>query len=1142
MMNTKLRALLWEELRTGGVIAGWCVVVGFLCMAFIGVPQYFEGSEKLYTGPTLAVSLGTVLMLVVLLLFRTGEFGSLKGGFSNRVLSMPVETSHAVGVILGFRGLLVFLASLASFSSCQLLVENRPLWILGLFMTGLYLCLQMLDWLRRPLPFLAGFGFLVFLLSITGLYLVVTNSMDTFKGSGPIEHLYYSMEDASTARGGAFPVSSPIASLLLLLVGTIAYLLSLVGVNLARRGERRQGWIRFRLPETLPFPGGLGENGFSSPRWALLWSFMRKDGAYLPLLASILSLIVALVLFVAYFQVSRDPASFSTIDLTILEWVPWPALLLGAFVWGGLRGGVGMERGVRPSLTEYLYPMSSSEMTATRLCGHGIALGATWFVALLISNAAFLTDNNGLAWRIYAASLAAGETSLREILSVQLALPLIVLFAAWTLMALRTRLVACFFGLLILLWSIAGASEGVIEVLHADISTFLVMLLVVVTFTILLLILRRRFPDHVSWRQAWWGVPCVLAVLLGNTGTEFFKQIFWLNIALVVTIPAGALAWAWTRGLVPQRHLFGCAFIGLLTTAVVYPFGAHGLDRTSLALAVAVGALVIFPYPALLLDLHRRRHGEDTYASSDEHARPTSWHFTSMGRVGGVGLMMAVVLSLVWFRWPAKPVHIEALRGHGAPATLSDLAASYGPLPKGENAASHYLDVMRHRQKDDKVFTAWIEEQKKGDSKGDRGEEKIYENFLDGAMEIEADHLIWTRVWEVAKKRYELVERGAEARLAEVAAAGFTQSHYPVSLGLGPSESLHSLSGIRGLARAQAFSIWVASVEDRPQDVVETLRAMGPLAASLREEPSLISQLVRMAIYRILVDAVEQGLSRTEFDDGQLASMQEFLFTALPPLGEHSMYRQALVGERVFVSSWDPLEEGLEQPYNRIFDSSTRAMATFSRIVLLRGLAEMERNYQTSEAPLLREIEATRNPRFVVANIALPALDRTAESEWRSRVLNAMAATACAIERYRLAHGGLPEALSDLVPMYIAAVPTDPFRDDSGPISYVSRDDGSFVVYSWGHNRTDEEGAESDSGGNWLGGDGTFSVASPAFRNGPQLTDTAPVAETKPGLRRSRNGGNNLGRSTPPPRAESQDSRSDAKPREDTGRPRGRNR
>ena len=70
-----------------------------------------------------------------------------------------------------------------------------------------------------------------------------------------------------------------------------------------------------------------------------------------------------------------------------------------------------------------------------------------------------------------------------------------------------------------------------------------------------------------------------------------------------------------------------------------------------------------------------------------------------------------------------------------------------------------------------------------------------------------------------------------------------------------------------------------------------------------------------------------------------------------------------------------------------------------------------------------------------------------------------LARTACALERYRLAHGKYPQTLDALAPQFIAKVPHDPIGGQ--PLHYRPTDDGQFILYSVGWNEKDDGGTVS---------------------------------------------------------------------------------
>src|SRR5208283_2844567 len=67
-----------------------------------------------------------------------------------------------------------------------------------------------------------------------------------------------------------------------------------------------------------------------------------------------------------------------------------------------------------------------------------------------------------------------------------------------------------------------------------------------------------------------------------------------------------------------------------------------------------------------------------------------------------------------------------------------------------------------------------------------------------------------------------------------------------------------------------------------------------------------------------------------------------------------------------------------------------------------------------------------------------------------------LARTACALERFRLAHGNYPETLDALPPQFITALPHDLINGQ--PLHYRRTDDGRFVLYSVGWDEKDDGG------------------------------------------------------------------------------------
>ena len=85
-----------------------------------------------------------------------------------------------------------------------------------------------------------------------------------------------------------------------------------------------------------------------------------------------------------------------------------------------------------------------------------------------------------------------------------------------------------------------------------------------------------------------------------------------------------------------------------------------------------------------------------------------------------------------------------------------------------------------------------------------------------------------------------------------------------------------------------------------------------------------------------------------------------------------------------------------------------------------------------------------------------PALDKAVLHSARAQTLVDEVRVACALERYRLAKGSLPETLTALSPEFLNTVPVDVF--DGKPLRYRREQDGRYLLYSIGWNEKDDGG------------------------------------------------------------------------------------
>jgi len=110
-------------------------------------------------------------------------------------------------------------------------------------------------------------------------------------------------------------------------------------------------------------------------------------------------------------------------------------------------------------------------------------------------------------------------------------------------------------------------------------------------------------------------------------------------------------------------------------------------------------------------------------------------------------------------------------------------------------------------------------------------------------------------------------------------------------------------------------------------------------------------------------------------------------------------------------------------------------------------------------------------PSTYLGLMAVPAIEKPMTAVAGAEAFVALARTACALERHRLAHGSYPEAVAALVPEYLPAVPRDVI--DGQPLRYRRLADDGFKVWSIGIDGRDDDGtpvksSTQDARGDWV--------------------------------------------------------------------------
>lgn len=283
-----------------------------------------------------------------------------------------------------------------------------------------------------------------------------------------------------------------------------------------------------------------------------------------------------------------------------------------------------------------------------------------------------------------------------------------------------------------------------------------------------------------------------------------------------------------------------------------------------------------------------------------------------------------------------------------------------------------------------------------------------------------------------------------------------------------------------------------------PTGALADTRTLVRLSRMFSEEPLLISQLVQIAQVTLAIQGVWEGLAAQAWTGEQVALLQtemanidlrEDMVAGLR--GErrtgNAMYDAMLGGVAPGVGSMSAPgdAEGSSVlgipvffPYLAPHGFLRRNQVHHNR--LLDALIAEVRNpaWPASATPpkpekaRLRELGFTpMTPDVILPAMLLPALDKAHTKAARVNATARLAMTACALERFRLAHGRFPEALEELTPGLLATVPLDPM--DNQPLRYHTTPDSWYRLWSVGLNGRDDGGrmkrpAENDQSGDWV--------------------------------------------------------------------------
>jgi hypothetical protein len=266
--------------------------------------------------------------------------------------------------------------------------------------------------------------------------------------------------------------------------------------------------------------------------------------------------------------------------------------------------------------------------------------------------------------------------------------------------------------------------------------------------------------------------------------------------------------------------------------------------------------------------------------------------------------------------------------------------------------------------------------------------------------------------------------------------------------------------------------------KDQSAAALSDVRLGFRLIAAIRNEPILISHLVRIAMLRLTLQPVWEGLSDHRWSDEQLAALDAELAT-LDFVSDYNLGMHAELGfqERI-ADHLRRYPEALDNYSDDQFHPGN--VVCFLTCVAPNGWLYQNRIYaakimldhyipaaDVSRSTISPSAIATANgvvtkdlvgfaPFKELERLMIPGLGNCGEKFAFAQASKDMARVAIALERYRLAHGNYPASLDALTPKYLERIPNDVIGGQ--PLNYRLDANGRFTLYSIGWNERDDGG------------------------------------------------------------------------------------
>jgi hypothetical protein len=297
----------------------------------------------------------------------------------------------------------------------------------------------------------------------------------------------------------------------------------------------------------------------------------------------------------------------------------------------------------------------------------------------------------------------------------------------------------------------------------------------------------------------------------------------------------------------------------------------------------------------------------------------------------------------------------------------------------------------------------------------------------------------------------------------------------------------------------------------RLEAALQDLEALAGLANMEREEPTLVAQMIRVAVANLGLELTWEALQAPGWSEPQLERLQRAWqpvnlvdavvrgFEGARASGyELFLLTRSSDGARVgrmLRGNWSP---GAPSPTPRLEDVLTdylyipaykltsidqdelfylrNMQEIFTGLRLLKGRRPWAESRQRLNQVNSNMAALARSPyrvRYYYSTMAIPNYMKACATAVHAETERQMTLAAIAVLRFQLRYQHLPPNLEALVPEFLPSVPFDCMNGQ--PLQYHLQGDRSYMLYSVGEDGTDDGGdASGEPNGMWTGRDAVW--------------------------------------------------------------------